>query len=64
MKIEIYFLNSKLTTEIEKDIKVCELLNDIKNYFKMKETNIILFDVDKKQLKDYLIIKNKNNSHK
>ena len=62
MKIEIYFLNSKLTTEIEKDIKVCELLNDLKNYFKMKETNFILFDVDKKQLKDSEIIKNRKNS--
>ena len=51
MKIEIYFLNSKLTTEIDKDIKVHELLTDLKNYFKMKDANFILFDSNKKQLK-------------
>ena len=52
MKIEIYFLNSKLTTEVEKDIKVSELLTDLKFYFKMKDANFILFDSNKKQLND------------
>ena len=50
MKIEIYFLNSKLTTEIDKDIKVNDLLLDLKNYFKMKDSNFILFDSNKKRL--------------
>ena len=62
MKIEIYFLNSKLTTEVEKDIKVSELLTDLKFYFKMKDANFILFDSNKKQLNDSEIIKNKKNS--
>ena len=62
MKIEIYFLNSKLTTEVEKDIKVSELLTDLKYYFKMKDTNFILFDSNKKQLNESEIIKNKKNS--
>ena len=62
MKIEIYFLNSKLTTEIEKDIKVYDLLLDLKNYFKMRDTNFILFDSNKKQMKETDIISNKKNS--
>ena len=62
MKIEIYFLNSKLTTEVEKDIKVSELLTDLKFYFKMKDANFILFDSNKKQLNESEIIKNKKNS--
>ena len=61
MKIEIYFLNSKLTTEIEKDIVVNDLLLDLKNYFKMKDSNFILFDSNKKQLKNDEIISVKNN---
>ena len=62
MKIEIYFLNSKLTTEIEKEIKVHELLLDLKNYFKMKDANFILFDSNKKRLNDSEIISIKKNS--
>ena len=62
MKIEIYFLNSKLTTEIEKDIKVYDLLLDLKNYFKMRDTNFILFDSNKKQMKETDIISSKKNS--
>jgi len=62
MKIEIYFLNSKLTTEIEKDIKVHELLSDLKNYFKMKDANFILFDSNKKQLNDSEIISIQKNA--
>ena len=62
MKIEIYFLNSKLTTEIEKDIKVHELLSDLKNYFKMKDANFILFDSNKRRLNDSEIISIKKNS--
>ena len=53
MKIEIYFLNSKLTTEIDKDIKVNDLLLDLKNYFKMKDSNFILFDSNKKRLLNF-----------
>ena len=62
MKIEIYFLNSKLTTEIDKDIKVHELLTDLKNYFKMKDANFILFDSNKRQLKDSENISIKKNA--
>ena len=62
MKIEIYFLNSKLTTEIDKDIKVSELLYDLKNYFKMKDVNFVLFDSNKKQLNDNDIIQSKKNT--
>jgi len=64
MKIEIYFLNSKLTTEIEKDIIVNDLLLDLKNYFKMSDSNFILFDSNKKRLKNNEKISVKNNSLK
>ena len=37
MKIEINFLNTKLTTEIKKDIQVKDLLNDLKEYFDVKD---------------------------
>ena len=62
MKIEIYFLNSKLTTEIDKDIKVNDLLLDLKNYFKMKDSNFILFDSNKKRLLNSETISAKKNT--
>jgi hypothetical protein len=53
MKIEIYFLNTKLTTEIKKDIQVKDLLNDLKEYFDAKDSNFILFDNNHRELKEY-----------
>ena len=52
MKIEIYFLNSKLTTEINKKILVKELLYDIKQYLNTNDSNFILFDSNYNQLKE------------
>ena len=52
MKIEIYFLNSKLTTEIKKDIQVKDLLYDLKQYLNTTDSNFILFDNNYIQLKD------------
>ena len=52
MKIEIYFLNTKLTTEIKKDIQVKDLLNDLKEYFDAKDSNFILFDNNHRELKE------------
>ena len=60
MKIEIYFLNTKLTTEIKKDIKVKDLIYDLKEYLNTKDSNFILFDKNHIQLKDSDIISTKN----
>ena len=60
MKIEIYFLNSKLTTEIKKDIQVKDLLSDLKEYLNTKDSNFILFDNKHVQLKETDIISTKN----
>ena len=59
MKIEIYFLNTKLTTEIKKDIQVKELLSDLKEYLNTKDSNFILFDNKHIQLKETDIISTK-----
>ena len=56
MKIEIYFLNQKLTTEVIKDITVKELLNDLKQYLNTKDSNFSLFDNNFAQLKESDII--------
>ena len=60
MKIEIYFLNTKLTTEIKKDIKVKDLINDLKEYLNTKDSNFILFNKNHTQLKESDIISIKN----
>ena len=60
MKIEIYFLNTKLTTEIKKDIQVKDLLSDLKEYLNTKDSNFILFDNKHIQLKETDIISTKN----
>ena len=52
MKIEIYFLNTKLITEIKKDIQVKDLLYDLKQYFNDITSNFILFDNNSIQLKE------------
>ena len=55
MKIEIYYMNTKITTEINKNIKnikVKDLLQDIKNYFNTNEQNFILFNSDFCKLKE------------
>ena len=41
MKIEIYFLNTKLTTEINKNILVKDLIYDLKQFFNSRESNYI-----------------------
>ena len=56
MKLEIYFLNSKLTTEIKKDIQVRDLLFDLKEYLNTADSNFILFDKNHTQLKESDII--------
>jgi uncharacterized UBP type Zn finger protein len=60
MKIEIYFLNSKLTTEIKKDIQVKDLINELKQYLDTKDSNFILFDDEHNQLKESETISIKN----
>ena len=59
MKIEIYFLNTKLTTEIKNDIQVKDLMNDLKEYFQVKHSNYVLFDNNHMELKDSDIISTK-----
>ena len=56
MKLEIYFLNSKLTTEIKKDIQVKDLLFDLKEYLNTTDSNFILYDKNHIQLKESDII--------
>ena len=56
MKLEIYFMNSKLTTEIKKDTTVKDLLNDLKGYLNTTDSNFILFDKNHIQLKESDII--------
>ena len=56
MKIEIYFLNTKLTTEINKNILVKDLIYDLKQFFNSRESNYILFDSNQTKLKDNDII--------
>ncbi len=60
MKIEIYFLNTKLTTEIKKDILVKDLLNDLKEYLNTNDSNFILLDNKHVQLRETDIISIKN----
>ena len=60
MKIEIYFLNSKLTTEIKKDIQVKDLISELKQYLDTKDSNFILFDDEHNQLKESETISIKN----
>ena len=56
MKLEIYFLNSKLTTEIKKDTQVKDLLFDLKEYLNTTDSNFILYDKNHIQLKESDII--------
>jgi len=56
MKLEIFFLNSKVTTEIEKNIKVNDLLKDLKIYFNAPDANFALFDSNQNQLNESDII--------
>ena len=59
MKIEINYMNTRLTTEINKNmknIKVKDLLQDLKNYFNTNEQNFILFNKDFCRLKEADII--------
>jgi len=52
MKIEIFFMDSKLTTEIKKDIQVQDLINDLKQYLNTTDSNFILFDSNYIPLKE------------
>ena len=55
MKIEINYMNTNLTNEINKNIKNIkekDLLQDIKNYFNTNEQNFILFNSDFCRLKE------------
>jgi len=52
MKIEIYYLNTKITTEINKNILVKDLISDLKKYLNSTESNFVLLDNDHKKLKD------------
>ena len=52
MKAEIYFLNSKLTTEINKDILVKDLIDNLKEYLKLPDSNFLLFDSNYIQLNE------------
>jgi len=60
MKIEIYFMNSKLTTEIKKDIQVKDLINDVKQYLNTNDSNFILLDGNSMELKESDVISAKN----
>ena len=62
MKIDIYFLNQKITTEIKKDIQVKDLIYNIKQYLTSENSNYILFDDKYNQLKetDTISTKQKN----
>ena len=52
MKIEIYYLNTKISTEISKNIQVKDLINDLKKYLNSTDSNFVLLDSDQKQLKE------------
>ena len=52
MKIEIYYLNTKISTEINKNIQVKDLIYDLKKYLNSTDSNFILLDSDQKQLKE------------
>ena len=52
MKIEIYYLNTKISTEINKNIQVKDLINDLKKYLNSTDSNFVLLDSDQKQLKE------------
>ena len=52
MKIEIYYHNSKLTTEIKKDTLVKDLIYNLKQYLKTENSNFILFDSEQNKLKE------------
>ena len=62
MKIDIYFLNTKITTEIKKDIQVKDLIYNIKQYLTSDNTNYILFDDKYNQLKETDTISTKQNN--
>jgi len=66
MRLEIYFQNSKLTTEISKNISVSDLLNDLKKYLNSPNSNFVLFDSNENQLieKDIISIKSGEKTQK
>ncbi len=60
MNVDIYFLNTKLKTEIKKDIQVKDLINELKEYLGTKDSNFILFDDEHNQLGESETISIKN----
>ena len=56
MKIEILYQNTKLKTEVKKDLKIKDLLQDIKYYLNIKEKNFALYDFNNIKLKETDII--------
>ena len=60
MNVDIYFLNTKLKTEIKKDIQVKDLINELKQYLDTKDSNFILFDDEHNQLGESETISIKN----
>ena len=63
MKIEIFFQNSKLTTEIKKDVEVKDLIYELKQYLESNDSNFVLFDSEYNQLKDTDTISTKNQKY-
>lgn len=63
MKIEIFFQNSKLTTEIKKDVEVKDLIYELKQYLESNDSNFVLFDNEYNQLKDTDTISTKNQKY-
>ena len=63
MKIEIFFQNSKLTTEIKKDVEGKDLIYELKQYLESNDSNFVLFDSEYNQLKDTDTISTKNQKH-
>ncbi len=56
MKIEIIYQNTKLTTEITKDLNIKDLLQDIKYYFNTNDQNFTIYNSNYQKLKETDII--------
>jgi len=52
MKIEINYFNKKLNTEVKKEVKVKDLLQDLKYHLKEENQNFILYDNNNCKLKE------------
>ena len=61
MKIEIYYMNTKITTEINKNIQVKDLINELKKYLNTTDSNYVLLDSEQKQLNELATITHDKN---